>query len=785
MISKNLESSLLRAVYLSQQKRHEYTTLEHLLLSLLEDPDAKAIFIALNVNTEKVHKEVEAYLKKTLVALPEIQQEEITTAEVILAQPTAAFHRILERAVVQVQSAERNEVTAAHILVSFFSEKDSYALYILESQDLTKLDILRFISHKISKNSHFHTTTEVPSHTSKPFSSPIENKEEELATLSPREDILKVYCIDLVQKALKGDGEPLVGREKEISRILQILTRQQKNNPLLIGDAGVGKTALAEGLAQKIAKKEVPLSLQNTSLYALDLGLLVAGTRFRGDFEERLKGILQALENLPGSILFIDEIHTIVGMGSTSGGSLDVSNLLKPILTSRNIRCFGSTTYKEYRNYLEKDRALLRRFQKIDVLEPTREETIQILEGIKKNFEAHHYVRFNSLSLQTAVDLSIRYIHDRKLPDKAIDVLDEAAAAYRLQNPFNPIQGRKKNSPTIPLLTSKEIEKVISSIAHIPEKTISQNDKKTLKNLKSSLKSKIYGQDLAINTIVEALYLAKAGLRALQKPIGSFLFSGPTGVGKTELVRTLAYTLHLPLHRFDMSEYKEPHALSRLIGAPPGYVGFDQGGLLTDAIDQHPYSVVLLDEIEKAHPDIFNLLLQVMDYGKLTDHSGKTIDFRNVILVMTTNAGAFEISKHPIGFTRNNREGEDQEAINRIFSPEFRNRLDAIVSFSPLTRPFMEKIVDKFIEEINILLKEKESYLILSQKAREYLADKGYNLHMGARPLERLIEEKIKKPLAEKILFHKNIKGKEVLIDIKDADIYLSTGEASQKHTER
>ncbi|MDE1930578.1 MAG: ATP-dependent Clp protease ATP-binding subunit ClpA, partial [Alphaproteobacteria bacterium] len=653
MLSRNLEKTLHRALGYANERRHEYATLEHLLLALTEDQDAMAVLRACTVDIEKLRRELVNYVDNELVNLVATHVED--------AKPTASFQRVLQRAAIHVQSSGREEVTGANVLVALFAERESHAVYFLQEQDRTRFDAVNYISHGIAKAPGRSETRRV------------QGAEEEERSEKPSKrahDALDAYCVNLNKKARNGKIDPLIGRESEVDRTIQILCRRSKNNPLYVGDPGVGKTAIAEGLARRIVQREVPDVLQNATIYGLDMGALLAGTRYRGDFEERLKAVLAELEALPGAILFIDEIHTVIGAGATSGGAMDASNLLKPALASGAIRCIGSTTYKEYRNYFEKDRALVRRFQKIDINEPTVEDSVKILRGLKPYYERHHRVRYTADAIRAAVELSNRYIGDRKLPDKAIDVIDEVGASQMLL----PESKRRKT------ITAKDVEAVVATMARIPPKSVSRDDREVLKNLDRDLRTMVFGQDKAIDALTAAIKLARAGLREAEKPIGSYLFSGPTGVGKTEVARQLARTLGIELKRFDMSEYMERHTVSRLIGAPPGYVGFDQGGLLTDAVDQHPHCVLLLDEIEKAHPDLFNILLQVMDYGKLTDHNGKNVDFRNVILIMTTNAGASDLAKPAIGFGSDVRTGDDEEAINRMFTPEFRNRLDAVIS---------------------------------------------------------------------------------------------------------
>jgi ATP-dependent Clp protease ATP-binding subunit ClpA len=735
MLSRNLEKTLHRALAYANERRHEYATLEHLLLALTEDQDAVAVLRACTVDLEKLRRDLTGYVDNELVNLVSNHVED--------AKPTASFQRVLQRAAIHVQSSGREEVTGANVLVAMFAERESHAVYFLQEQDMTRFDAVNYISHGIAKAPGRSETRRVQGADEEERNGGNEKQQKR------GHDALDAYCVNLNKKAKNGKIDPWIGREAEVDRTIQILCRRSKNNPLYVGDPGVGKTAIAEGLARRIVQREVPEVLLNATIYALDMGALLAGTRYRGDFEERLKAVLGELEAMPGAVLFIDEIHTVIGAGATSGGAMDASNLLKPALASGAIRCIGSTTYKEYRNYFEKDRALVRRFQKIDVNEPSVEDSVKILRGLKPYYERHHKVRYTADALRAAVELSHRYIGDRKLPDKAIDVIDEVGAAQMLV-------AENKRRKTI---TAKEIEAVIATMARIPPKSVSRDDKEVLKNLDRDLKTMVFGQDKAIDALTAAIKLARAGLRDPEKPIGSYLFSGPTGVGKTEVARQLARTLGIEITRFDMSEYMERHTVSRLIGAPPGYVGFDQGGLLTDAVDQHPHSVLLLDEIEKAHPDLFNILLQVMDYGKLTDHNGKTVDFRNVILIMTTNAGASDLAKPAIGFGSDVRTGDDQEAINRMFTPEFRNRLDAIVSFAALSPDTIGRVVDKFILQLEEQLADRNVTIELDEGARKWLSEKGYDRLFGARPLARIIQEHIKKPLAEELLFGKLTKG--------------------------
>ena len=673
--------------------------------------------------------------------------------------PTAAFQRVVQRAAIHVQSSGRSEVTGANVLVALFAERESNAVYFLQEQEMTRYDAVNYIAHGLAKDPSFSDVKPVAG------TEDLNNSEEPDPTQTnvKKESALKKYCVDLNERSHEGGIDPLIGRDLEVERCIQILCRRRKNNPILVGDPGVGKTAIAEGLAYKIVSKEVPKVLASAIIYSLDMGVLLAGTRYRGDFEERLKAVMTELEEHPDAVLFIDEIHTVIGAGATSGGSMDASNLLKPALQGGLLRCMGSTTYKEYRQHFEKDRALSRRFQKIDVNEPSIEDTIKILKGLKSHFEQHHDIKYSSDAIKTAVELSARYIHDRKLPDKAIDVIDEAGAAQQLLT-----ESKKRK-----VITVKEIEGVVAKIARIPPKSLTKDDAQNLQDLESSLKRVVFGQDIAISALSSAIKLSRAGLREPEKPIGNYLFAGPTGVGKTEVAKQLADTLGVELIRFDMSEYMEKHAISRLIGAPPGYVGFDQGGLLTDGIDQHPHSVLLLDEIEKAHPDVFNILLQIMDHGKLTDHNGRKVDFRNTILIMTSNAGASDMAKSAIGFGRDKREGEDTVAIERIFSPEFRNRLDAVISFASLGRKIITKVVEKFVLQLEAQLMDRNVTFELSQKAAEWLGEKGYDEKMGARPLARVIQEEIKKPLADELLFGKLAKGGIVKVDLKDNVISL------------
>ncbi|MBE1236441.1 ATP-dependent Clp protease ATP-binding subunit ClpA [Phaeovibrio sulfidiphilus] len=752
MLSRNLEQTLHRALSLAVQHKHEFATLEHLLLALVDDEDAAEVMQACAVNLSVLREQLEAFLEKELTSLVRDEADQDP-------KPTAGFQRVVQRAVIHVQSSGRDQVTGANLLIALFSERESHAIYYLQMQDMTRLDAVQFVSHGTAKVPGFEQGRTVRG---------VDDDELSLSG-SGREggegasEQLGAYCVNLNKKALEGRIDPLIGRDAEVERLVQVLCRRTKNNPLLIGDPGVGKTAIVEGLAKRIIQGEVPSVLDDATIYSLDMGSLLAGTRYRGDFEERLKGVIAELEATPGAILFIDEIHTVIGAGATSGGSMDASNLLKPVLAQGVLRCIGSTTYKEYRAQFEKDRALVRRFQKIDVYEPTLEDSVKILKGIKPYYEEYHNVRYTADAIRAAVELSSKYINDRKLPDKAIDVIDEVGAARMLL----PESRRRKT------VTVRDIEDVVARIARIPAKSLTRNDQELLRTMEESLKRMVFGQDKAIEALATAIKLSRAGLREAEKPIGSYLFSGPTGVGKTEVARQLAKTLGIELIRFDMSEYMERHSVSRLIGAPPGYVGFDQGGLLTDAVDQKPHCVLLLDEIEKANPDLFNILLQVMDHGKLTDHNGKTISFNNVILIMTTNAGAQALAKSAIGFARDVRHGDDTEEIERVFSPEFRNRLDAIIPFSALTPEIVGNVVDKFIMELEALLADRNVVIELTNKAREWLAAKGYDPRMGARPLARLIQETVKKPLAEELLFGRLVKGGRVKVGIeKDKPVF-------------
>jgi ATP-dependent Clp protease ATP-binding subunit ClpA len=743
--SRHLEESLHRAVAYANQRKHEYATLEHLLLSLIDDEDAAAVMRACDVDLAALKKNLINYLDTELRSLIVDDGED--------AKPTAGFQRVIQRAVIHVQSSGRDEVTGANVLVAVFSERESHAAYFLQEQDMTRYDAVNYIAHGIAKKAGASEPKVVKG------ASPADDDEK--PNTKTGGEALEAYCVDLNEKARQGKVDPLIGRAAEVERCIQILCRRTKNNPLLVGDPGVGKTAIAEGLARKIVNKQVPDVLSGATIFSLDMGALLAGTRYRGDFEERVKQVVKELEAHPNAILFIDEIHTVIGAGATSGGAMDASNLLKPALASGTLRCMGSTTYKEFRQHFEKDRALVRRFQKIDVNEPTAEDALKILKGLKVYYEDFHKLRYTSEALKAAVDLSVRYLTDKKLPDKAIDIIDEAGASQMLL----PESRRKKT------IGIKEIEAVVSKMARIPPKSVSKSDTEALRQLEADLRRVVFGQDDAITQLSAAMKMARAGLRDPQKPIGCYLFSGPTGVGKTEVAKQLAQTLGIELQRFDMSEYMERHTVSRLIGAPPGYVGHDQGGLLTDAVDQHPHSVVLLDEIEKAHPDVYNILLQVMDHGVLTDAVGKKVDFRNVILIMTTNAGAADSQRNAIGFGRGKVEGEDEAAIKRLFSPEFRNRLDAVVGFKALTPEIIRQVVHKFVMQLEAQLADRHVTLELEDDAADWLAKNGFDELYGARPLARVIQESIKKPLADEILFGRLVRGGHVKVVLKDGKI--------------
>ena len=748
--SSTLETAIHRSLGLANERKHELATLEHLLLSLLDETDASRVMQACGVDIEGLRKKLTEFLDTELDSL-------VNDAEGLEATPTTGFQRVIQRAAIHVQSSGRQEVTGANVIVAIFAERESHAAYFLQEQDMTRYDAVNFISHGVSKDGSYSGDHAVSG------ADEFDNFEQDTTEGEKAETALEKYCDDLNARANAGEIDPLIGREHEVERCIQVLCRRRKNNPLLVGDPGVGKTAIAEGLAVRIVQSETPEVLQDTTIYSLDMGALLAGTRYRGDFEERLKAVMTELEDHPDAILFIDEIHTVIGAGATSGGAMDASNLLKPALAGGKLRCMGSTTYKEFRQHFEKDLALARRFQKIDVNEPSIEDTIKILKGLKSRFEDHHDVKYSMDALKSAVDLSARYIHDRKLPDKAIDVIDEAGAAQRLK----PASKKRKT------LDVAAIEAVVAKIARIPAKNVSKDDRELLRDLEASLKRVVFGQDSAIEALSSAIKLARAGLREPEKPIGNYLFAGPTGVGKTEVAKQLADTLGVELLRFDMSEYMEKHAISRLIGAPPGYVGFDQGGQLTDKVDQNPHCVLLLDEIEKAHPDVFNILLQVMDHGKLTDHNGRTTDFRNVIIIMTSNAGAREQAKEAMGFGNARREGEDTAAIERTFSPEFRNRLDATIAFAPLSKDVISKVVDKFVLQLEAQLMDRNVTFELSKAAAEWLGKKGYDSKMGARPLSRVIQEHLKKPLAEELLFGKLAKGGLVKVGVKKGELHL------------
>ncbi|PZF77023.1 ATP-dependent Clp protease ATP-binding subunit ClpA [Aestuariivirga litoralis] len=760
--SRSLEKALHRALALANERRHEYATLEHLLLSLTDDKDAAAVMKACNVDLDVLRRSLTNYIDNELGQMISAERED--------SKPTAGFQRVIQRAVIHVQSSGREEVTGANVLVAIFAERESHAAYFLQEQDMTRYDAVNYISHGIAKRSGLSETRPVRGVDQDQQGASNSDGDEGSAKKKGEGDALDAYCINLNKKAGEGKIDPLIGREAEVRRTIQILCRRQKNNPLFVGDPGVGKTAIAEGLARKIINGDVPEVLLNCTVFQLDMGALLAGTRYRGDFEERLKAVVKEIESRPGAIMFIDEIHTVIGAGATSGGSMDASNLLKPALANGSLRCIGSTTYKEYRQHFEKDRALVRRFQKIDVNEPSIPDAIEILKGLKPYYEEFHKVRYTDDAIETAVQLSARYMADRKLPDKAIDVIDETGASQMLVT-----EDKRRKVIGVP-----EIEETIATMARIPAKTVSKDDATVLKNLDAELKRMVFGQDKAIEALAAAIKLARAGLREPEKPIGCYLFSGPTGVGKTEVAKRLAEVMGVNMLRFDMSEYMERHSVSRLIGAPPGYVGFDQGGLLTDGIDQHPYSVLLLDEIEKAHPDLFNILLQVMDHGKLTDHNGKSVDFRNVILIMTTNAGAQDMAREAIGFGNSVRQGDDMEAIQRLFTPEFRNRLDAVIAFGHLPPAVVRKVVEKFVLQLEAQLAERQINIELSADAADWLARKGYDQQMGARPLARIIQEHVKKPLAEEVLFGKLSKGGTVRILLKGDELhfeYLSRDE--------
>ena len=744
MLDSELEKNLNDAFKLAHKKKHEFVTVEHLFLSLLDNNEALEVLNYCSVDVEALQKNLETYIAETTPVLSEEDDQEI--------QPTLGFQRVLQRAVFHVQSSGKKEVDGANLLVAIFSEKESHSVYLLQQEGITRLDVVSFISHGKEDN---------------------EFEEESLAEDNNQKakdsSALEAFTLNLNQEAIDGKIDPLIGRKAEVERVIQILARRNKNNPLLVGESGVGKTAIAEGIAKLIVENKVPDLVKESTIYSLDMGALLAGTKYRGDFEKRLKLVLKELEEKGNSILFIDEIHTVIGAGATSGGVMDASNLLKPALAKSGLRFVGSTTYKEFRGIFEKDRALSRRFQKIEVLEPTVEETIKILKGLKSRFENHHNIKYTENSLKAAAELSSRYINDRYLPDKAIDVVDEAGAKQQLL----PKSKRKKTISEI------DVEKIVASIARIPEKTVSSSDKVSLEKLEENLKRVIFGQDQAVGSLAASIKLSRAGLGLVEKPVGSFLFSGPTGVGKTELSKQLALIMGIEFIRFDMSEYMERHTVSRLIGAPPGYVGYDQGGLLTESVTKHPHSVILLDEMEKAHPEVFNILLQVMDHGTLTDNNGRKADFRNVVLVMTTNAGAHDMSRASMGFNDQDHTSDGAEIIKKTFSPEFRNRLDAIIPFNPLSIEVIKTVVDKFLVELQAQLDEKKVQLEVSEKARDWIADKGYDKTMGARPMQRLIQENIKKPLAEELLFGQfSSKGGVVYVDQKEDGLSLKFKES-------
>jgi ATP-dependent Clp protease ATP-binding subunit ClpA len=737
MLSRELEETLRRAMSNATSRSHEFATLEHLLLALTDDGDAREVLIACNVDIAALLEKLHEYIDVELNSI-------INENGNLDVQPTASFQRVIQRAIIHTQSSGRETATGANVLVSIFSERESHAVWFLKSLNMTRLDAVSFISHGSSN-------------IARGVEEPVESESPEAGGKDP----LSQYAVNLISKAASGRIDPLIGRDRELERTIQVLCRRTKNNPLYVGDPGVGKTAIAEGLALRIYDGDIPDVLSKAVIYALDMGQLLAGTRYRGDFEERLKGVMKAVADDENAILFIDEIHTVIGAGATSGGAMDASNLLKPALQEGTLRCIGSTTYKEYRSHFEKDRALVRRFQKIDVAEPTIADTIKILNGLKSRYEAHHKIRYTGAALKTAVDLSARYINDRKLPDKAIDVIDEAAAAQNLLPP-----SRRRQT-----IGQREVEATIATMARIPSKHVSRDDKAVLASLEDDLGRMVFGQNQAITALASAIKLSRAGLRDAEKPVGNYLFSGPTGVGKTEVAKQLAEALGIKLMRFDMSEYMERHTVSRLIGAPPGYVGFDQGGLLTDAVDQTPHAVLLLDEIEKAHPDLFNILLQVMDHGKLTDNNGKSVDFRNVILIMTSNAGAQELSKSAIGFNRTHNEGADVEAIEKIFTPEFRNRLDAVIPFAPLDPEVIRLVVDKFIMQLEAQLADRNVEIELTEAALNWLAERGYDEKFGARPLGRIVQEYIKKPLADELLFGGLTGGGLAVVNVVDGQL--------------
>ncbi|WP_018974610.1 ATP-dependent Clp protease ATP-binding subunit ClpA [Rudaea cellulosilytica] len=738
MFSKDLELTIGQCYKDAREQRHEFMTVEHLLLALIENPSAAAVLRACNADLAKLGKDLKSIIVETVPVLPSGDERD--------TQPTLGFQRVLQRAVYHVQSSGRKEVTGANVLVAIFGEKDSHAVYFLNQQEVTRLDVVNYISHGVAK---------IGQESAQPASEP--GKEGEGGE-EPRGNPLTEFASNLNEQARAGKIDPLIGRTEEIERTIQVLCRRRKNNPLYVGEAGVGKTALAEGLAKRIVEGEVPEVLRECTIYALDLGALVAGTKYRGDFEKRLKAVLAQLKKEPHAILFIDEIHTIIGAGSASGGTMDASNLIKPVLASGELRCIGSTTFQEYRGVFEKDRALARRFQKIDVVEPSVAESFEILKGLKSRFEEHHKIEYTNEALKAAVDLSVKHIGDRLLPDKAIDVIDEAGARQRLL----PVEQRKA------VVDVPEIEFIVARMARIPPKQVSTSDRDVLRNLERNLKMVVFGQDQAIEALAASIKMARSGLGNATKPIGNFLLAGPTGVGKTEVTRQLAMQLGIELIRFDMSEYMEPHSVSRLIGAPPGYVGFDQGGLLTEQITKHPHCVLLLDEIEKAHPDVYNILLQIMDHGKLTDTNGREANFRNVILVMTTNAGAAQAARRSIGFVEQSHATDAMETIRRAFTPEFRNRLDAIIQFASLDFEHILRVVDKFLIELEAQLQEKHVALTVDADARRWLAEHGFDKQMGARPMARVIQENVKRPLADELLFGKLADGGKVFLSVKD-----------------
>jgi len=737
MIAQELEVSLHMAFMEARQKRHEFITVEHLLLALLDNPSASEVLRACGTDVEDLRKQLAEFVTEHT---PILATEEADT------QPTLGFQRVIQRAILHVQSSGKKEVTGANVLVAIFGEKDSHAVFFLHQKGVTRLDVVNFISHGISK---------VPQASSSKSEQEAESEQE-----AAPGGALENYTLNLNQMATQGKIDPLIGRERELERVVQTLCRRRKNNPLLVGEAGVGKTAIAEGLARRIIEGEVPDILAKCQVYSLDMGALLAGTKYRGDFEQRLKAVLKQLVDNPNAILFIDEIHTLIGAGAASGGTLDASNLLKPALSTGALKCIGATTYQEYRGIFEKDHALSRRFQKIDVNEPSVEETVAILRGLKTRFEAHHGIKYAASALSAAAELAARYINDRHMPDKAIDVIDEAGAAQRIL----PKSKQKK------IITKTEIEEIVAKIARVPAQSVSSDDRSALKNLDRNLKAVVFGQDRSIDALAAAIKMARSGLGNPAKPIGNFLFSGPTGVGKTEVARQLAYVMGVELIRFDMSEYMERHAVSRLIGAPPGYVGFDQGGLLTEAVTKHPYSVILLDEIEKAHPDVYNILLQVMDHGTLTDNNGRKADFRNVVIIMTTNAGAMELSKNSMGFTQGKQTGDEMAEIKRQFTPEFRNRLDAIISFAALDPQIILRVVDKFLMQLEEQLAEKKVEITFTQRLKDYLAKKGFDPLMGARPMARLIQDTVRKALADELLFGRLANGGKVTVDVEGED---------------